>query len=118
MENLVEVKKINLEICKAYINARSCEEKCICEYCFDFMHFLKEEKIKEISLQGLLKTLLNGSENWRDYSYSGNALIYDYQIAERFRLDPNKDEKWLDLQSYALQKAYDKVEAIAQLMIN
>ena len=28
--------------------------------------------------------LLNGADNWRDYSYSGCALVYDVDIAARF----------------------------------
>lgn len=66
-----------------------------------------------------LKTeLLNGAENWHDFSYGGMALIYDSDIAERLctpselkrkrggELQPNKTETWLDVQSRALFQAY------------
>lgn len=61
--------------------------------------------------------LLNGAENWKAYSYGGNALIYDADIAERVcspsvlkrkrggRLAPNSLESWLDCQSRALSQA-------------
>lgn len=31
----------------------------------------------------LQNVLLNGAEDWRHYSLSGNALVYNYEIAER-----------------------------------
>jgi hypothetical protein len=61
--------------------------------------------------------LLNGAENWEHYSYGGNALVYDQDIAERLcspselkrkrggELPPNSRETWLDCQSRALSQA-------------
>lgn len=63
------------------------------------------------------KQLLNGAENWSDYSYGGCALIYDEDIAKRVctpselkkkdngRLAPNSRENWLDVQARILQRA-------------
>jgi len=62
-------------------------------------------------------TLLNGAENWREYSYGGCALIYDADIAERLcapgeyrktregERAPNSRETWLDVQARALGQA-------------
>jgi len=61
--------------------------------------------------------LLNGATDWRAYSYGGNALIYDADIAERLcnpselkrckggDNQPNKGESWLDVQARALRQA-------------
>lgn len=63
------------------------------------------------------KDLLNGAGDWRDYSYSGCALIYNGDIAERLcspseykrakegRNNPNARENWLDVQARALYQA-------------
>jgi hypothetical protein len=61
--------------------------------------------------------LLNGARTWKEYSYGGNALIYDADIAERLcspselrrkrggELPPSNDETWLDCQARALHQA-------------
>ena len=61
--------------------------------------------------------LLNGAEDWQQYSYGGNALIYNADIAERLcspselkrtkngENPPNRSEQWLDLQARALHQA-------------
>ena len=61
---------------------------------------------------------LNGAETWKEYSYGGCALIYDYDIAERLctpselkKTDfgykqPNGSVTWLDVQARALKQAH------------
>ena len=61
--------------------------------------------------------LLNGAPSWCEYSDGGNALIYDADIAERLcspselrrsldgRRNPNRREKWLNVQARALSQA-------------
>ena len=61
---------------------------------------------------------LNGAETWKEYSYGGCALIYDYDIAERLctpselkktdfgRKLPNGFVNWLDVQARALYQAH------------
>jgi len=61
--------------------------------------------------------LLNGAKNWGEYSYAGNSLIYNYDIAERLcspselkrtkngENPPSKTENWLDVQTRALHHA-------------
>lgn len=63
------------------------------------------------------KALLNGADNWQQYSESGNALIYDGDIAERLcnpseykrtkegQNPPNARESWIDAQARALYQA-------------
>lgn len=71
-----------------------------------------------VSSSALLhRALLNGAQNWQEYSEGGCALIYDGDIAERLcnatelrrthggALDPNSRESWIDCQSRALFQA-------------
>ena len=63
------------------------------------------------------KELLNGADNWQQYSEGGCALIYDGDIAERLcnpseykrtkggERQPNARESWLDVQARALYQA-------------
>lgn len=74
-----------------------------------------EENLKAPKI--LEKQLLNGAEDWREYSWGGCSLIYDYDIAERLsnptelkatkngKRKPNKNEEWLDTQARALYQA-------------
>ena len=63
------------------------------------------------------EALLNGARSWAEFSDGGNSLIYDADIAERLcspselrrSLDgtrnPNRRERWLDVQARALAQA-------------
>ena len=60
---------------------------------------------------------LNGAKDWKQYSWGGNALVYDYKIAEHYCTPselkltrngdskPNAREEWLDVQARALHQA-------------
>ena len=68
--------------------------------------------------------LLNGAQNWTEYSYGGCALISDRDIAaalctpselKRTRngeRNPNSRENWLDVQARALSQAERKIKQI------
>lgn len=68
------------------------------------------------------KQLLNGANNWKQYSKDGNSLIYNQDIARRLCNDtelkktqngkrrPNKQENWLDCQARALHEAANRVQ--------
>lgn len=66
------------------------------------------------------KRLLNGAQNWVEYSEGGSSLVYDSEVAERLctpselkRLtlksglkdSPNPRENWLQCQGRALHQA-------------
>nr|DAP26633.1 MAG TPA: hypothetical protein [Bacteriophage sp.] len=65
--------------------------------------------------------MLNGAQDWEQYSWGGSALIYDYDIAERLccpselkktrngERRPNSREEWLDVQARALYQAASRV---------
>ena len=74
----------------------------------------------EVMLQ---KALLNGADNWRQYSEGGCALVYDADISERLcspselkrckggERQPNARETWLECQARALWQAHKVIEA-------
>ena len=54
------------------------------------------------------KGLLNGADNWQQYSISGNTLIYTDDICMRLfgrKPLPNEVKDWLGIQAQALQQA-------------
>jgi hypothetical protein len=83
-----------------------------------------EETPKELEA-----ALLNGAENWKEYSYCGCALVYDEQRARHYcnkselqnvtsRKDgsikqmANARENWLDVQARALFQACELIKEI------
>ena len=75
------------------------------------------------------KMMLNGADNWHEYSWGGCALIYDSDIAERLcnptelkktrngERRPNASEEWLDTQARALFQAASKVATAIQSLM-
>lgn len=73
---------------------------------------------KELPVVGLREALLNGANDWHQYSYGGCALVNDCDIAERLLspsilarrnggdLPPSYGNTWLDEQARALAQAY------------
>lgn len=65
--------------------------------------------------------MLNGAQDWNQYSWEGSSLIYDGDIAERLctpselkktrhgERRPNSREEWLDVQARALYQAANRV---------
>lgn len=94
-------------------SARSAWDKAVKQYAIELLESL------EGNYTGA--ALLNGAENWRDYSYGGCSLIYDYEIAERLcspselkrskygEKQPNPRETWLDCQARALGQAATRI---------
>lgn len=92
-------------------NPRSAWDKGVLAYALDL---LEDYEPEEVTCKGLL----NGAEDWQAFSYGGNALIYNEDIAERLcspsmlkkkrggALPPSQFEMWLDLQTDALEQAY------------
>jgi len=90
------------------------------EYADELKEFLAEN-----NLTATKENLLNGADDWTQYSYGGCAFIYDEDIAERlatpseikrrtrkdgsFNQMANADETWLDVQARALYQASLKV---------
>ena len=92
-------------------------------YAFDLLDTLEEwqtwEKRQDIPTGKELETaLLNGAKNWKEYSWGGCALCYNYDIAKRLCTPselkktynggkrPNAREDWLDVQHRAIFQAF------------
>ena len=122
------VKEINqvreiIDTNKAY--NRSAWNRGVKEYAHELLDNLEEQieggyvDLEDMKSKFLIrKTLLNGANDWKHYSYGGCSLIYNGDIAERictpsqlkrtkggqWRL--NRYEDWLDIQARALSGAY------------
>ena len=72
------------------------------------------------------KELLNGADDWQQYSEGGCTLIYDGDIAERLcnpseykrtregERQPNARENWIDVQARALYQAANLILRLAK----
>lgn len=79
------------------------------------------QNLRENNLKPTEENMLNGARDWKQYSWGGNSLIYDEDIAKRLsspselkrtkngQLKPNSREEWLDTQARALYQASHKV---------
>lgn len=107
---------------------RSAWDKGVTQYALEMVEQLGEQinggYFEELDLTESKKVraaLLNGAENWSQYSWGGSALIYDGDIAERLcspselkktrngERRPNSREEWLDVQARALFQAANRV---------
>lgn len=103
---------------------RSAWDKGVRNYALEMLNLTLENSyagyIKPVDLanrKAIKKTLLNGTSDWKEYSYGGSTLVYDGDIAERLctpselrktrygKKNPNGRETWLDVQARALQQA-------------
>lgn len=73
--------------------------------------------------------MLNGAQDWNQYSWGGSSLIYDGDIAERLctpselkktrhgERRPNSREEWLDTQARALYQAASRVLSLYRSIV-
>ena len=73
--------------------------------------------------------MLNGAQDWAQYSWGGSSLIYDDDIAERLctpselkktrhgERRPNNQEEWLDTQARALTQACNRVARVYRSIV-
>lgn len=106
------------------INCRSAWRRGVRVYALELLEELEEHYTggyitDEVFTDGkkLKKALLNGADNWEQYSWGGCSLIYNGDIAERLctpselkrtrggEWRPNRNEEWLDCQARALSQA-------------
>ena len=94
----------------AHLNPRSAWNRGVVRYAMELMNDVDGKEVTE-------KNLLNGADNWKEYSYGGCSLIYDVDICRRLcspseikktkdgERNPNKHETWIDVQARALYQA-------------
>ena len=97
--------------------------------CVEWAHKNGEPSPLE-SRETVRAALLNGAEDWSQYSCGGCSLIYNGDIAERLcspselkrkrggELPPNAAEDWLDVQARALRRAAQYVIGTYDLAAN
>lgn len=97
-------------------------------YAFELVEELKERSECEKRLpeagQECREWMLNGADDWSQYSWGGSSLIYNGDIAERLctpselkktrngERRPNSREEWLDTQARALYQAANRVSRL------
>jgi hypothetical protein len=113
--------------------ARSAWSKGVKQYALDLTctleygilgGYIDEEDLESPKL--LRRAMLNGAQDWTQFSYGGCALIYDESIANQLcnrtelkrtdygRKQPNNRENWLDVQARALYQASELIISIAR----
>ena len=116
---------------------RSAWDKGVKEYALELLEDMENERklAKETDMAvypaTLESELLNGAMNWKQFSWGGCSLVYDFQIANRLcnsselkktrngERRPNSREEWLDVQTRALYQAENMIRAcIHSIVIN
>lgn len=99
---------------------RSAWDRGVNAYAFDLLEVLPDN-VSYGSYTALKADMLNGADDWSQYSWGGCSLIYDGDIAERLctpselkrtrngERRPNSREEWLDTQARALSQAAARV---------
>jgi len=119
--------KTNTELVLAIANhpVNSAWRKAIRSYALE-MVYSAEGELSLSTVADLKKELLNGANNWREYSYGGCSLIYDADIAKRLcspseykktregERAPNARETWLEVQARALGQAAMLISTVAK----
>lgn len=105
---------------------RSAWDKGVNKYALDLAFWMHDEypDASVCSVADLKKIMLNGARDWKQYSEGGCSLAYDKEIAERLcspselvkykygTRDPNSRETWIDVQTRALEQAWQKIREI------
>lgn len=107
---------------------RSAWDRGVTAYALDLVDDLEELAAHEGRIpepgEECREWLLNGANDWSEYSWGGSSLIYDSDIAERLctpselkktrhgERRPNSREEWLDTQARALRQAANRVERL------
>lgn len=111
------IEKINSE----YNYARSYWRRGVIDTALDLIDDIDGEDLLKLFLPSTRnerrEILLGGYQDEKKYSYDGNMLCYDTQIAKRYYtpselkkkkggiLEPNKKESWLDVQARGIYQA-------------
>ena len=103
--------------------SRSAWDRGVIEYALELLEDIQDEPA---NCKELKKAMLNGADSWDQFSWGGSSLIYDMDIAKRLcnntelkrtdygHKEPNKNERWLDVQTRALYQACNLILRVAQ----
>ena len=107
---------------------RSAWDKAVTIYACELVEALEVEELPE-DFAEFKALMLNGADDWSQYSWGGSSLIYDYDIAKRTctpselkktkggERRPNSREEWLDVQARALSQAFKRVNGYRKMSI-
>ena len=120
-----KIQNLIVALKSAQESARSKWLKGVYDYALELVEERDHTRLSQAIEKGdrakIKKCLLNGAESWSEYSWGGCSLIYDGDICERLatpseqkrtdygRLNPNRNEQWLDTQARALYQAANKI---------
>lgn len=114
-------EEIRIRLNQRWLNEKSKWSCAVAEYADEVFESIIDEDEIILGIEttaDLEKALLNGATNWKNYSWGGCSLVYNYDIAQRcctpskFKKTnggnnrPNKNEEWLDVQARALYQAW------------
>ena len=103
----------------AEMKPRSAWSRGVRDYAMNILEDMYEQVDKYTE-----KDLLNGAHDWKEYSYGGCSFAYDVLIARRLctpselrktdggMKEPNKHERWLDVQARALFQAWMLIDRL------
>lgn len=125
-----EIEQIKTELDKR--PDRSAWDRGVTAYAYDLLDNVEEAARYGQPLNTVFnwkEAMLNGAQNWREYSYGGSSLIYDRDIANSLctpselkrkrngELNPNSRESWLDVQARALYQAQARICGILRFKL-
>ena len=105
--------------------ARSAWKKGVKIYALELLEELPDDQ-EFYGIPADRKTLLNGAQDWQQYSEGGCSLIYNGDIAKRLcnpteykrtkqgENQPNARENWIDVQARALYQAASLILRLAE----
>ena len=104
------------------ISTRSAWARGVVNYAIGLIDSVEKDNITLDDVRA--GVLLNGAQDWHDYSYGGCALVYEADIAAALctpselkktrngERNPNSRENWLDVQARAPFQAERKIKQI------
>lgn len=113
-------------------HAKGIYQKAICQYAFELVDNIADNYITTAdelehleNITNLKERALNGASDWRQYSWGGCSLCYNYDILRRLfcksiakkyeNADSVRGRHLLDWQASALSKAFSKINFIIKM---
>ena len=107
---------------------KSAWDKAVTLYAYELVESLEVEELPK-DFAEFKALMLNGADDWSQYSWGGSSLIYDCDIAERTctpselkktkggERRPNNREEWLDVQARALSQAFRRANGYRKMSV-
>jgi hypothetical protein len=121
-QKLIKVKELKKRVENGKVGRVSAWNKGVKNYAKWLVWKLEDNKIESFALVELEDLMLNGADNWKQFSWGGCSLIYNEDIAKALcspselkktrngMRRPNPSEDWLDVQARALYQACEYIK--------